>query len=126
MVAAAGAGPVPIPHQELTADTLAEGIRYCFTDQAITAASAIAVKMASETGVQAAASSFHSHLPLERLSCDICPGEPAVWSYSTGDTKAKLSKVAVATLVAQNLIDPKRLKMYVKVLVLWSYLTNGY
>ena len=116
MVAAAGAGPAPIPHQELSVDILAEGIQYCLTDRAITAASAIAIKMASETGVQAAVSSFHRHLPLERLSCDICPGKPAVWSYSTGDRKLKMSKVAAATLVAQNLLDPKRLKMYVKLL----------
>lgn len=126
MVAAAGAGPDPIPHQELSADILAEGIRYCFTDQAITAASTIAIKMASETGVQAAVSSFHQHLPLERLSCDICPGEPAVWSYSSGDTKVKLSKVGAAALVAQNLIDAKRLKLYVKPLLPWSYVINRY
>ncbi|CAI7567852.1 unnamed protein product [Penicillium pancosmium] len=130
MVAAAGAGPFPISRQELSADTLAEGIRYCFTDQASIAASAIAVKMASETGVQAAVSSFHSHLPLERLSCDLCPGEPAVWSYSTGDTKVKLSKVAVETLVAQDLIDPKRLKVHaLKPIVIehrrWDPLTGG-
>lgn len=113
MVAAAGAGPAPIPHQELNADILAEGIRYCFTNQAITAASAIAVKMASEAGVQAAVSSFHSHLPLERLSCDVCPRVPAVWSYSTRNINMKLSKVAAATLVSQKLINPKRLKLYV-------------
>ncbi|KAJ6030931.1 hypothetical protein N7460_011197 [Penicillium canescens] len=130
MVAAAGAGPDPIPHQELNVDILAEGIRYCFTEQAITAASVIAIKMASETGVQAAISSFHRHLPLERLSCDIYSGEPAVWSYSTGDTKVKLSKVAAASLVAQNLIDPKRLKIHaLKPIVIenrrWDPLTGG-
>ncbi|KAJ5967490.1 hypothetical protein N7501_003738 [Penicillium viridicatum] len=130
MVAAAGAGPAPIPHRELNADILAEGIRYCLTNQAITAASAIAVKMASEAGVQAAVSSFHSHLPLERLSCDICPGEPAVWSYSTRDINLKLSKVAAATLVAQNLINPKRLKLHaIKPIVIenrrWDPVTGG-
>ncbi|OQD69774.1 hypothetical protein PENPOL_c002G10595 [Penicillium polonicum] len=130
MVAAAGAGPVPIPHRELNADNLAEGIRYCLTNQAITAASAIAVKMASETGVQAAVSSFHSHLPLERLSCDICPGVPAVWSYSTRDINLKLSKVAAATLVGQNLINPKRLKLHaIKPIVIenrrWDPITGG-
>ncbi|KAF3402070.1 Sterol 3-beta-glucosyltransferase UGT80B1 [Penicillium rolfsii] len=130
MVAAAGAGPVPILHQELNADVLAEGIRYCFTDRAITAASSIAVKMASETGVQAAVSSFHSHLPLERLSCDVCPGVPAVWSYSKGNTKVKLSKVAVATLVAQDLIHPKQLQIHeLKPIVIenrrWDPITGG-
>jgi hypothetical protein len=116
MAAAAGAGPAPIPCQELSVDILAEGIRYCLTDLAISAASAIATKMASETGVQAAVSSFHRHLPLERLSCDICPGKPAVWTYSTGKREFKMSKIAAATLVAQNLLDSKRLKMYVKLL----------
>jgi hypothetical protein len=126
MVAAAGAGPVPIPHQELSAATLAEGIRYCFTEQAITAASVIAMKMASETGVQAAVASFHSHLPLERISCDVCPGVPAVWSYATSNTEVKLSKLAAATLVAQKSIDPKRLKLYVKLPIACSYITNQY
>ncbi|KAJ5847340.1 hypothetical protein N7455_011297 [Penicillium solitum] len=130
MVAAAGAGPAPIPHQELNADILAEGIRYCFTKQAITAASEIAVKMASETGVQAAVSSFHSHLPLERLSCDVCPRVPAVWSYSTRNINVKLSKVAAATLVAQKLINPKRLKLHaIKPIVIenrrWDPITGG-
>lgn len=126
MVAAAGAGPDPIPHQELSVDILAEGIRYCFTEQAVTAASTIAIKMASETGVQAAVSAFHQNLPLERLSCDIYSGEPAVWSYSTGDTEVKLSKVGAAALVAQNLIDPKRLKMYVSFFLPRSYIINQF
>jgi UDP:flavonoid glycosyltransferase YjiC (YdhE family) len=130
MVAAAGAGPVPIPHQELSAATLAEGIRYCFTEQAITAASVIAMKMASETGVQAAVASFHSHLPLERISCDVCPGVPAVWSYATSNTEVKLSKLAAATLVAQKSIDPKRLKLHaIKSVVIenrrWDPVTGG-
>ena len=113
MVAAAGAGPIPIPHKDLSVDILAEGIRYCLTVQATTAASTIAVKMGSEIGVQAAVSSFHRHLPVELLSCDICPGQTAVWSYSTGTRKVKISKLAAAQLIAQDQIDPKKLKMYV-------------
>ncbi|CAG8893446.1 unnamed protein product [Penicillium egyptiacum] len=112
MVAAAGAGPNPIPHEELSVDILAEGIRYCLTEQATTAASTIAIKMGSEIGVQAAVSSFHRHLPLELLPCDICPGQTAVWSYSTGARKVKISKLAAAKLIAQDLLDPKRLKMH--------------
>lgn len=114
MVAAAGAGPSPIPHKDLNVDTLAEGIRYCLTERATTAASTIAIKMGSEIGVQAAVSSFHRHLPLELLPCDICPGQTAVWSYSTGYRKVKISKLAAAQLIAQNLLDPKKLKMYVR------------
>ncbi|CAG8019211.1 unnamed protein product [Penicillium salamii] len=112
MVAAAGAGPAPIPCHELSVDILAEGIKYCLTDLAIKAASAIATKMDSETGIKAAVSSFHRHLPLERLSCDMCPGNPAVWTYSTGKMEFKMSNIAAATLVARNLLDPKRLKIH--------------
>ncbi|KAJ5285264.1 hypothetical protein N7524_000570 [Penicillium chrysogenum] len=112
MVAAAGAGPSPIPHKDLNVDTLAEGIRYCLTERATTAASTIAIKMGSEIGVQAAVSSFHRHLPLELLPCDICPGQTAVWSYSTGYRKVKISKLAAAQLIAQNLLDPKKLKIH--------------
>ncbi|CAG8102889.1 unnamed protein product [Penicillium olsonii] len=130
MVAASGAGPAPIPHKDLNAEILAEGIRYCLTDEATSAASVIAVKIASETGVQAAVNSFHSCLPLENLSCDICPGVPAVWSYPTGDTQIKLSKVAAATLVEKKVINPKRLKPHtLKSLVIenrrWDPITGG-
>lgn len=130
MVAAAGAGPAPIPCHELSVDILAEGIKYCLTDLAIKAASAIATKMDSETGIKAAVSSFHRHLPLERLSCDMCPGNPAVWTYSTGKMEFKMSNIAAATLVARNLLDPKRLKMYVRPLkqiqVVFLHGTNRY
>jgi hypothetical protein len=116
MVAAAGAGPSPIPHKELTVDALAEGIRYCLSDQATKAASIMAAKMNAEAGVRAAVSSFHRNLPLDRLQCDLYPGQPAVWTYSKKGRKMKLSKVAAQILVAEGIIDQKNLNMYVKIL----------
>ncbi|KAB8236430.1 uncharacterized protein BDW43DRAFT_298064 [Aspergillus alliaceus] len=112
MVAAAGAGPAPIPHRELTVDALTEGIRYCLTERAATAASAIAAKMDSEAGVHAAVVSFHRNLPLKRLQCDLYPGQPAVWSVSKGHRKFKVSKIAAEILVAEGLIDRKNLVMH--------------
>lgn len=117
MVAAAGAGPTPIPHRELTVDALVEGIRYCLSEQAGTAASTLAAKMQSEAGVTAAVASFHRNLPLERLQCDLVPDLPAVWSFSKNRRKLKLSKVAAEILVANGSIDAKRLTMYVKELM---------
>lgn len=111
MVATAGAGPAPIPHKQLTVDTLAEGIRYCLREQTATAASAIAQKINSESGVQAAVSSFHRNLPLDRLQCDLYPSQPAVWSLSLGRRKLKLSKIAAELLVANKLIEKKNLTM---------------
>jgi hypothetical protein len=116
MVAAAGAGPSPIPHKELTVDVLAEGIRYCLSDRATTAASIMAAKMNAEAGVSAAVSSFHRNLPLDRLRCDLYPGQPAVWTYSRKGRKWKLSKIAAQILVAEGIIDQKNLNMYVDIL----------
>jgi hypothetical protein len=113
MVAAAGAGPTPIPHRELTVDRLAEGIRYCLGEQARLAASSIAAKMQSEVGVKAAVASFHRNLPLERLQCDLDSGLPAVWSFSKSRRKFKLSKIAAQALIADGSIDAKSLTMYV-------------
>jgi hypothetical protein len=115
MVAAAGAGPAPIPHKQLTVDALAAGIRYCLSEQAAAAASTIAHKMSSESGVRAAVASFHRNLPLDRLQCDLYPSQPAVWSVSVPKSrrKLKLSKFAAETLLADGLIDQKSLTMYV-------------
>lgn len=111
MVATAGAGPAPIPHKQLTVDALAEGIRYCLSERAATAASAIAQKMSSESGVQAAVTSFHRNLPLDRLQCDLYPSQPAVWSLSLSRQNLKLSKIAAEKLVADKSIDKKNLTM---------------
>ncbi|KAI9163417.1 Sterol 3-beta-glucosyltransferase UGT80B1 [Paramyrothecium foliicola] len=112
MIASAGAGPSPIHHQKLTAENLCEGIRYCLTQEAITAAATIAYSMASEVGVQAAAQSFHRQLPLERMQCDIFPNEPAVWIYAKSKRPIKLSKIAAAVLLDTKSIHIKDLKLY--------------
>ncbi|KAL2006865.1 hypothetical protein VTN00DRAFT_9533 [Thermoascus crustaceus] len=130
MVASTGAGPAPIPHKELTVDALTEGIRYCLSERAATAASAIAAKMDSEAGVHAAVCSFHRHLPIERLECDLCPGQPAVWSFSKNGTNIKLSKIAAEILVADGLIDKKSLTMHAVAPILienrrWDPITGG-
>lgn len=111
MVAAAGAGPTPIPYKELTVDKLASGIQYCLSEQARMSAVAIAAKMQSEAGVKAAVASFHRNLPLECLQCDLDPHLPAVWSFSQNRRKLKLSKIAAEVLIAHGLIDAKHLTM---------------
>ncbi|KAI3023686.1 CAZyme family GT1 [Aspergillus niger] len=112
MVAAAGAGPTPIPYKELTVDKLANGIQYCLSEQARMSAVAIAAKMQSEAGVKAAVASFHRNLPLECLQCDLDPNLPAVWSFSQNRRKLKLSKIAAEVLISHGLIDAKHLTMH--------------
>ncbi|KAL2126096.1 hypothetical protein VTI74DRAFT_1700 [Chaetomium olivicolor] len=99
MVAAAGAGPKPIPQKQLTSGSLAQAIQFCLTEAASTIAAAVSRKMQSEFGVQQAVESFHANLPLPRLRCSILNNQPATWSYRKGGKKVGLSKVAAQILV---------------------------
>ncbi|EKG18726.1 hypothetical protein MPH_04015 [Macrophomina phaseolina MS6] len=110
MIAASGAGPVPIPQKQLTSDNLAEAIRYCLCPQASSAAYQISEKMKMEAGVSAAVASFHKNLPLETMSCDIIPDQPASWTYTKGKIPVKISKLAAETIMSKLSIDKKHLK----------------
>ncbi|KAF2015140.1 glycosyltransferase family 1 protein [Aaosphaeria arxii CBS 175.79] len=110
MIAAAGAGPHPIPHKSLTASNLAEAISYCLTPEATSAAQNIASQMASEDGVKAAVQSFHANLPLERLQCDILPDQPASWLYK--HASIRLSKQAAQILIESAIIDARDISLH--------------
>ncbi|KAH7199347.1 hypothetical protein DER44DRAFT_871736 [Fusarium oxysporum] len=112
MVAAAGAGPEPIPQRSLTVEKLTEAIRFCLTPEASEAAATIAAKMRAESGVQAAAASFHNHLPRGDLECDIIKGQPAVWSCPRQKHRLKLSKMAAEILSSHLKVDVGSLNMY--------------
>ncbi|RSM17141.1 hypothetical protein CDV31_004034 [Fusarium ambrosium] len=112
MVAAAGAGPEPIPQKSLTVDNLVEAIRFCLTKEAAEAADKIAAKMRSEEGVKAAVASFHNHLPRDELECDIIKGQPAVWTCSKKNRRLKLSKPAGEILSSHLKIDTGSLEIY--------------
>ncbi|KAE8367533.1 hypothetical protein BDV27DRAFT_142686 [Aspergillus caelatus] len=109
MVAAAGAGSLPIDHKELTAKALSDSIRFCLTKSAQQAAASIAVKMKAEDGVSNAAASFHRHIPWKDLKCDLLPSETAAWLV---DKKRglKLSHKAMAILSQHQMIDMQHLK----------------
>ncbi|KAJ2898613.1 hypothetical protein MKZ38_003810 [Zalerion maritima] len=112
MVAAAGAGPEPIPQKTLNTNNLANAIQFCLTREAFDAAQGIAAKMRAESGVQAAVKSFHSHLPVRDMQCDILKGQPASWVHKgKGGVNVKLSKVAVGILVDHLRVDVKHLKL---------------
>ncbi|KAJ7182660.1 putative sterol glucosyltransferase [Mycena crocata] len=113
MVAAAGAGPKPIPHKVLDAQNLAKAIIFCLTPEATLSARAIASKMSSESGIKTAVDSFHANLPLERLQCDILPNRPAAWTIKKGNKKIRLSKLAAEVLVGKSQFDRKALKLQV-------------
>lgn len=109
MVAVAGAGPKPIPHQQLDVDNLTEAIRFCLTPEALAAAGEVAAKMKTENGVATAAKSFHANLPLEALPCDIFPDQPASWEYKRSKKHLRLSKKAAGILLDHLKIGQKNM-----------------
>ncbi|KAH7399751.1 hypothetical protein BKA64DRAFT_575344 [Cadophora sp. MPI-SDFR-AT-0126] len=112
MVAAAGAGPRPLPYKGLTSQKIAEAIRYCMTPAALEAAGSIAAKMRTESGVKTAVESFHRGLPQDKMQCDIIKGEPAVWVYKSGRRRIRLSRVAAQTLSNHLKVDLKGLQYH--------------
>ncbi|KAG8861244.1 hypothetical protein FRB96_003194 [Tulasnella sp. 330] len=109
MVYKAGAGPEPIPQKKLSVEFLAAGIKYCSTASAKAAASEMGEQIRAENalkqdGAKAGVDSFHAHLPLLNMRCDLDPTRVAVW-WST-EHCLKLSAFA-----AQILVDSQQLLM---------------
>jgi hypothetical protein len=110
MVADCGAGPKPLPPRYMTVETLAESIRFLMRDETSLAAEVIAERMDREQGVQAAVNSFHRHLSLEAVQCDLIPDQPAVWTIKSGRNKVKISKLAAEIAISQRSSVQKELK----------------
>lgn len=112
MIGNAGAGPTPIPYKKLSAEALAEGIRFCLTDEARTEAEKIAKSVELEgDGAKNAVRSFHSHLPLEgedSIRCAILTDRVAVWQVK--NTSLKLSAVAAYVLVDEGCVSWRNLR----------------
>ena len=111
MIARSGAGPLPIPYRQLTAQRLAEAI----TEALQPAMSAKALEMAAainkECGSETGASAFHSQLPLRKMRCCILPGRVAVWKVARTDIL--LSAMAAALLISEAVVDIDQLRLYV-------------
>ncbi|PSK54319.1 Sterol 3-beta-glucosyltransferase [Elsinoe australis] len=112
MIASAGAGPKPIPHQDLTASTLTRAIKYCLSTEAATAALEISKRMESETGIETAAQSFHRNLPVENSACQIFPHLTATWRFKENQRHIHLSSLAAAIIISKSGDYAKSLKLY--------------
>lgn len=102
MIAAAGAGPKPIPHKLLTTESLAEALHFCLTPEAKKAAEALSSQMIHERGVEAAVQSFHANLPLETMQCAVLPNAVATLNYKKDSIR--LSKLAAQVLIENGVI----------------------
>ncbi|KAK8141720.1 hypothetical protein G3M48_009998 [Beauveria asiatica] len=112
MVAASGAGPTPIPANQLNCTNLANAIRFCHTSAATSAAASLAERMKSESGVRRAVASFHANLPLESMRCDVLPNLAASWQCRIDGTQYKLSKAATQVLLSKDHISRREMKRY--------------
>ncbi|WPG99033.1 Hypothetical protein R9X50_00183800 [Acrodontium crateriforme] len=110
MVARAGAGPNPIHHKRLTAERLAEAIRFCLKAETVQRARELARKIAAEQGNDKGAQSFHQFLEPDRLRCALAPHRAATWRIKR--TQFKLSAFAACTLANANLLDFHDLKLF--------------
>jgi hypothetical protein len=110
MIARAGTGPEPIPASKLTAESLADAIRFCLKPETQTKARELAAKMESEKGSEVGAESFHTHLTVDHLRCMLAPKRAAVWRVR--DSRIVLSPFAACTLVDAKLLTFDDLKLY--------------
>ncbi|KAI1861722.1 uncharacterized protein JN550_010662 [Neoarthrinium moseri] len=112
MVSNAGAGSPAIPYKKLDAEKLAEGIKYCLSDEAIEAAQKIAKDIELEgDGAKNAVRSFHQHLSLDgegSMRCSILTDRVAVWRVK--DTSLKLCAIAADILVEKGYLSWRRLR----------------
>jgi len=73
IVSEAGAGPTPVPIGSLTAESLAEAIRFALGPGVRERAHDLSRKVQSEQGDEETVASFYRRLPLEAMRCSLDP-----------------------------------------------------
>jgi len=113
MVSNAGAGPEPVPYKDLTAEKLAEAIKYCLTEEAVKGAEKIAKDIELEgDGAENACKAFHKHLVLagkNSMRCSILKDKVAVWQLK--NTNLRLSSMAADFIVDKGYVSWKKLRL---------------
>ncbi|KAH7322331.1 glycosyltransferase family 1 protein [Rhizoctonia solani] len=92
-----GAGPAPLDSRSLTAEAFAAAIE-------------MALSPNTEDGTKNGTDSFHRHLPLLNMRCDLDPKRVAVWYSPTH--KLRLSTFSAQVLVERGEIDVNKLKLH--------------
>jgi len=110
MCARAGAGPLPVPYKQLTADKLAASIAEALKPTTQERAQELGAKIASEKGTGAGAESFHAKLDIDSMRCLVSPSRAAVWRVKR--TTIRLSAFAATTLGNEGILDFNNLKLY--------------
>ncbi|CAN8096391.1 unnamed protein product [Discula destructiva] len=113
MIDEAKAGPAPVPYKQLSAQKLADGIKYLLTNEAQMNAQSLASNIEKEgDGAENMCAFVHQHLTLSgkhSLRCSILDDKVAVWWVK--GTSLRLSALAADILVEKGLIQWRRLKL---------------
>ncbi|KAB5595196.1 Sterol 3-beta-glucosyltransferase UGT80A2 [Ceratobasidium theobromae] len=110
MIAKAGAGPEPIPQDELSIERLSAALTFVKSKQVKEAAERMGQQIRSEDGVTNGVESFHRHLPLLNMRCDLDSGRLAEW-WSL-EHYLRLSGFAATALSNAGLLDMKSLQQH--------------
>ncbi|BEI90937.1 uncharacterized protein CcaverHIS019_0310070 [Cutaneotrichosporon cavernicola] len=98
----AGAGPEPIPYTELTVGRLVAGLEVALAPATLEAARKMGEQISVEDGVSDGVRSFHRHLPLLNMRCNVDELQVAVWWSEAMD--ARLSARVAAVLVEERIL----------------------
>ncbi|CAE7213808.1 unnamed protein product [Rhizoctonia solani] len=107
---ARGAGPAPIPHKQLTTAALVSAIKSALSEETKAAARKVGELIRTEDGVKNGMDSFHRHLPLLNMRCDLDPRKVAIW-YSRSH-KLRLSAFAAQVLAEKGVLNVNKLELH--------------
>lgn len=107
-IAKAGAGPKPIPHKQLTAEKLAEGINFALLPEVQQRALQLQKDINAEDGTRLGAESFHDLLRPDEMRCVLFPDRAAAWKHRR--TRLPLSAMAASLLLSTELVKASDLK----------------
>ncbi|CAE6390452.1 unnamed protein product [Rhizoctonia solani] len=105
-----GAGPPPLDSRNLTSDGFAAAIRFALSSDTVLAAQKISELKNQEDGTKNGVESFHKHLPLLNMRCDLDPKRIAVWYSPT--YKLRLGAFSAQVLADRGEIDINKLKLH--------------
>ena len=108
MVVRAGAGPLAIPYEQLTADGLANAVREALRPETLERAKALGERIREEKGCEAGVKNFHAQMDAKRLRCMMAPSRAAVWRVKPKQPKTddiRLSGFAATLLGNEGLLN---------------------
>ncbi|KAL3958974.1 hypothetical protein ACCO45_007136 [Purpureocillium lilacinum] len=110
MIARAKAGPDPVAYKDLTAEKLAEAIKFCLRPETLEQAKELGEKIREERGTEVGVGASMPIWTWTRCGVRWHPSRAAAWRVRR--TKFRLSPLAAAVLVDEGLLQYSDVKLY--------------